>query len=343
MEMMIRPGFRTPDWRNMARILEKGTPGRPTLFELFFDDDPIQSVTGRKIMPNDYKSRLAATIRAHDLLGYDCVVIFASAFRYPSAEQRKGETISLNDGFVITDRNSFDKYPWPDNSGFDNTWLDAAAGFLPGGMRLLIWSDSGLLETVIRLTGYENLCYMIYDDEQLVSDIFERVGKGYLEYFRRCVEHPAVLALISSDDWGFKTQTLLPTAAMRKYLFPWQQEYVRLAHHFGKYAILHSCGYFDNILDDILEAGFDARHSYEDAIVPVEDAYRRFGNSIAVLGGIDLDFLARSTPGAIGARSKDMLLRTEKTGGYALGSGNSIPKYVPFENYLAMTKPALSQ
>ena len=27
-------------------------------------------------------------------------------------------------------------------------------------------------ESVIKLVGYENLCYMLYDDEALLSDIF---------------------------------------------------------------------------------------------------------------------------------------------------------------------------
>jgi len=31
-------------------------------------------------------------------------------------------------------------------------------------------------------------------------------------------------------------------------------------------------------------------------------------------------------------------LKRAKQGGYALGSGNSIPDYIPSENYLAMLK-----
>ena len=40
-------------------------------------------------------------------------------------------------------------------------------------------------------------------------------------------------------------------------------------------------------------------------------------------------------------RSKAMLERTAGRGGYALGSGNSIPPYVPFEKFQAMTRAAL--
>jgi uroporphyrinogen decarboxylase len=86
---------------------------------------------------------------------------------------------------------------------------------------------------------------------------------------------------------------------------------------------------------------YDAKHSYEDLIVPVEDAYERWGRRIAILGGIDVDFLCRSTPDAIRARSRAMLDRSAARGGYALGSGNSIPGYVPDEGYFAMIAAAL--
>jgi uroporphyrinogen decarboxylase len=36
-----------------------------------------------------------------------------------------------------------------------------------------------------------------------------------------------------------------------------------------------------------------------------------------------------------------MLDRASGRGGYALGSGNSIPTYVPQENYLAMVRAGL--
>jgi uroporphyrinogen decarboxylase len=31
-----------------------------------------------------------------------------------------------------------------------------------------------------------------------------------------------------------------------------------------------------------------------------------------------------------------MLAKAEGKGGYALGTGNSVPEYVPYDNYLAM-------
>jgi uroporphyrinogen decarboxylase len=97
-------------------------------------------------------------------------------------------------------------------------------------------------------------------------------------------------------------------------------------------------------MDSIIDVcKYDGKHSYEDTIEPVEAAYERWGNRIAIMGGIDLDFVCRKTPEEVYQRSRAMLERAEKHGGYALGSGNSIPEYVPQENYFAMISAAVGK
>ena len=72
----------------------------------------------------------------------------------------------------------------------------------------------------------------------------------------------------------------------------------------------------------------------------MEQAYEQLmpaaGRQMAVLGGMDLHFLCTSSPEEIKARARAMLERARERGGYALGSGNSVPDYCPIENYLAM-------
>ena len=124
---------------------------------------------------------------------------------------------------------------------------------------------------------------------------------------------------------------------MEKYVFPWHKRIVEVIHAAGKPAILHSCGNLNDIMDYIIdEIGYDAKHSYEDSIMPVEEVYERWHGRIAILGGIDMDFMSRSNPEAIKERCREMLRRTKGRGGYALGTGNSVPEYVPIENYMAM-------
>jgi len=129
---------------------------------------------------------------------------------------------------------------------------------------------------------------------------------------------------------------------LRRLVFPWYQRIVELVHSVGKPVILHSCGYFEEIMEDIIvDMGFDGRHSYEDQIMPVEEAYEKYHRRIALLGGIDVDFICRSSPEEVYGRARGMLERAADRGGYALGTGNSVPEYVPDANYFALIRAAL--
>jgi uroporphyrinogen decarboxylase len=176
----------------------------------------------------------------------------------------------------------------------------------------------------------------LYEDEQLVQDIFDAVGSRLLRFYEIISGLEPVGALIVNDDWGFKTQTMLDPGSMHRYLFPWHKKIVETIHLNNKPAILHSCGNLETIMDFLIDdLKYDAKHSWEDTICPVEKGWQRWGERIAILGGIDMDFLVRSTPVAIHQRASNLLKLTGSKG-YALGSGNSIPAFVPNENYLAM-------
>jgi len=178
---------------------------------------------------------------------------------------------------------------------------------------------------------------MLHDDPDLLQDIFNAVGERILRYYELAVNYDIVGGVMSNDDWGFNTQTFLSVEDMRKYVYPWHKKIVETAHKAGKPVVLHSCGYFGDVMDDVIDVlKYNGKHSYEDIIMPVEEAYEQWGSRIAILGGIDVDFMIRSTPTEIQKRCRAMLERVGDRGGYALGTGNSVPEYIPQENYFAM-------
>jgi uroporphyrinogen decarboxylase len=90
-------------------------------------------------------------------------------------------------------------------------------------------------------------------------------------------------------------------------------------------------------MDEIIDLGFDAKHSFEDKIMPVEEVSRLWGDRIAILGGVDLDLLARGSQEEVRRRTREILESCAAAGtGYCLGTGNSVANYIPTENYLAM-------
>ncbi len=328
------------DFHQLELVLQREKPDRPVLFEYFMNGDLISYINGESFSElNNHGDQIKSIIRFFHTCGYDYATIpsrYFDAFSFETAGHEKKATVSQNEGAVITDRKSFDSYKWPDPEKGNFDLLLHSASFLNDGMKFIVPGPGGLLENVTDLVGFENLCFMIFEDEELTKAIFDEVGSRLLRFYEITSSIAPVGALIVNDDWGFKTQTILSPDTFRQLVFPWHKKMVEAIHRNGKYAILHSCGNLADVIDDIVgELKYDAKHSFEDTILPVENAWKLWNDRIAILGGIDMDFLVRSNPADIKNRCRKML---ELTGSkaYALGSGNSIPAYVPFENYLSM-------
>lgn len=329
-----------PDFRQLLKVLRREKPDRPVLFEYFMNAMLFEALSGKKYPEsNADDAQVKVVVEAFNNAGYDYATIparYFSALKFETSEHEQKATVSLNEGFVITDRESFTNYSWPDPDEGDSAMFGRISSLLRPNMKFVVPGPGGLLENVINLVGFENLCFMIYEDESLVQDIFDAVGERLVRFYARCASIGQVGALIVNDDWGFKLQTMFDPDTMRKFIFPWHKKIVEAIHREGKPAILHSCGNLTGVMDEIIDyLQYDAKHSFEDGITPVEEAYKLWGNRIAILGGIDMDFLARRSPQEIQERAKALLALTGSKG-YALGSGNSIPSYIPVPNYMAM-------
>lgn len=324
----------TPDFSLFLKMLRREPTPRPVLFELFMDDSVYESLAGHPPAGNDLLSATRLTVEAYAAAGYDYASVYACEMGFVEDKHREGaSTISLNADSGLTSRKAFEEYPWPDPDSFDYSSLEKIREFLPEGMKLLVLGPGGVLENVTWMVGYDNLCYMLYEDPELVQDIFDAVGSRLVRYYERAVSYDSVGMLMSNDDWGFNTQTFLSTEDMQRYVFPWHRRIVETAHRAGKPCILHSCGQLSAVMEDVIAMGYDGKHSFEDNILPVEEAIRLWGDRIAILGGVDMDFLVRSSEEDIRRRCESLLSQTREKGGYALGSGNSIPAYVPLEKF----------
>ena len=302
-----------------------------------------ESLAGRKAKDGSELENLKLVVDAFAAAGYDYATTHACNMWFKTSEKRHEKTLTLNDGMIITDRASFEAYDWPNPDDYDYSALKEIKDYLPDGMKLMVFGPNGVLENVIGLVGCDNLCYMLYEDPALVQELFEEVGSRLVRYYEIAVKFDSVGVIMSNDDWGFNTQTFLSVEDMRKYVFPWHKKIVETAHKVGKPAILHSCGYMFDVMEDIItDMHYDGKHSYEDNILPVELSYERWGGRIAIMGGIDVDFLIRSSTEEIKARCLNMLHIAKDKGGYALGSGNSIPEYIPYEKYMAMVEAGLN-
>lgn len=323
---------------NLGALLRGEAPQRTVLFEFYHNTELMSFIAGDRPGELDY----VREIRAWAALGYDHANLGAkNGFGFPSGKKHHEKTVSLNEGAVITDRASLERYVWPMVASLDWSYLDTAAAALVPGQKLMACGPGGVLENTISLVGFEHLCELLADDPDLVQDVFDKVGSCLLAYYQRVMPHPAVGLMMSNDDWGFKTQTMLSPKQMRRFVFPWHERIVACAHAAGKPAVLHSCGNLASVMDDVIDGmKYNGKHSYEDGILRVEEASARWGSRIAILGGIDLDYLCRTPPAVVKQRTAALIAASG--GRWAVGTGNSVPPWIPREAFLALIEAGVA-
>jgi uroporphyrinogen decarboxylase len=226
-------------------------------------------------------------------------------------------------------RRDFEQYPWAELPA--RYWaeagrrFDALARHMPGGLLALGGVGNGVFEISEDLVGFECLAYLRADEPDVFAELYRRIGDLMVAICR------------FGDDLGFKTSTLISPSLIRQHVIPQYRRVISLIRGAGKPFLCHSCGRIFPVMDDVIALGINAKHSNEDCIAPFDEWIARYGSTIGLLGGIDVDLLCQHTPAKIAAEVAEKGARFRAAAsGYALGSGNSIPDYIPVEGYLAM-------
>lgn len=342
-----------PDYEGLLQNLRRAsTPSRVYHMELFLDQEVHQALHARfgiseHLDPADPYYRQQALICLYRFLGYDMIRPGLGGLQFPhmtwsSTADTAGLAKQAGRGWrndvrgTITSWEDFERYPWQDPGQFDTTELEWYSSHLPDDM-CLGGSCHPVFETTCNLMGFEALSYSLYDQPDLVDAVIERVGSIFLAAARIWVQFDRVKVLFDGDDMGFRSGTLINPSVLAEKILPWHKRITQVAHENENLYLLHSCGNVEALLPALIdEVKIDGRHSFEDAIEPVTVAKKRWGDRIALIGGIDVDLLARGTPDQIRQRVRETLDVCVAGGGYCLGSGNSVTNYIPLDNYLAM-------
>lgn len=342
----------SPDYRHVVDAARNRAAARLPLYEHIIGEKVIYETTGTRpyqaIESPDPAERLNAFAQLWEFwrkMGYDTASVeFCITPILPG-----GGALGAHRPGAIHTRADFDRYPWDEleDMYFERygAQLDALRDSRPAGMKAVGGVGNGVFECVQDLTGYENLCYMRYDDPELYAALFERMGRVQRAIWRRFLARysDAYCVLRFGDDLGFNTSTLLPREDIVRLVLPQYRAITNLVHASGRPFLLHSCGNLFSVFDDIIDlANIDAKHSNEDSIAHFAVWVERYGARIGNFGGVDTDVLCRQDEQTIRQYVLDCLERTRHGGGIAFGSGNSIPDYVPTEGFLAMVNTVRS-
>ena len=333
-----------PDYTNIVNAARNIKPFRIPFYEHQISEKVISAIMDEDLHPaseysdNELDEYFKIYCSFFMEMGYDTV----SFERILSAVMPgNGALYGHKDGCIKTYQD-FERYPWdeiPDMFFNQNSrYFEALKRNMPVGMKAIGGVGNGIFECVQDITGYMNLCYIKVDDPTLYEALFERTGGILLEIWKRFTELYSDLFCVMrmGDDLGFKTNTLLPPEDIIDFIIPQYKKIIDVIHGSGHPFLLHSCGNLFEIMDDLIAAGIDAKHSNEDEIAPMDVWYSKYGDKIGNFGGIDADILCRGSEIEIKSYVTDIYRKSLSAFGVALGSGNSIPDYMPAGNYLTM-------
>ncbi len=343
-----------PNWEAFRNcILRRGTPNRVHHIELFLDGEIQDAICKRYHLLDGLDAEQDSfpyqkMIRVQRFLGFDYVRQGIDKIVMPlrrmvtddTAEIRREAGRSYVDETrgPIANWEEFEAYPWPDPAALTTKALEWYEENLPDDMCVIGSGGFGhFAELLTWLMGYETLCFALYDQRDLVQAIADRLLALYTTVLTRILQFSRVKIVWGSDDMGFKTGPMIGPEDLREFVLPGHKRMATMSHAAGLPYILHSCGNLFTIYEDLIEdVKIDGKHSFEDTIEDVRELKPTIGGRIALLGGLDVDFLCRASQEAIRQRVRDTLDICMPGGGYCLGTGNSVANYIPLDNYLAM-------
>ncbi|MBI5667446.1 MAG: hypothetical protein HZC41_05515 [Chloroflexi bacterium] len=328
-------------------LLRQGEIGRVPVMEMLVDREIIAALMNTNGTPTNMIEEARWTRMQVELwvnLGADAISM-RPIYNLPFGREKAEDTAGLNRGNrewatmeagLIKSWDDFERYPWPDPKTYDYSQIELAGKIMPPGMKVFGYIR-GVLEPTMWIMSYEAFAFALYDDPALVKAVCDKVAEIHVPMAQTLLDMPWVGGLWGSDDMGFRTGTLASPKHLREMFLPHHKRLARLAHDAGKLYLLHSCGNLETIMDDLIEdVKIDGKHSYEDAIIPVGQFKKKYGDRVAVLGGIDIDVLTRRSEDEVRAYVRHVLDECMPGGGYVLGTGNSVANYVPPRNFLAM-------
>jgi uroporphyrinogen decarboxylase len=347
-----------PDFANLKKtLLCQGEPKRVPLFEGTVHEDIKNEFLGKPTGSID------AEVEFYAAAGYDYVpltvglrqtmrgeaggIMGAKMFntgvlkpveaKYnPSQEETSTRMWAEEGEGLIQDDASFENYGWPDPDGYDYEGVAKLGEIMPDGMKAII-NVGYVFMAPWMLMGMERFCMAVAQGENLPAKVIHRAGEIQYRVVENLLQIDSVGAIRMPDDLGYTTGLMINPKILREHVFPWDKKIGDLVHSKGLPYLYHSDGRLYDVIDDLIECGFDALHPCEPASMDIAELKRKYGGRLCLCGNINLDStLTLGTPQDVEEEVKLRLRTVAPGGGYCCGASNSIPEYVPYENYIAL-------
>ncbi|MEM5767444.1 MAG: uroporphyrinogen decarboxylase family protein [Bacillota bacterium] len=130
------------------------------------------------------------------------------------------------------------------------------------------------------IRGFDEFLMDFYLEPENVSRLLDVVFGTEEKLIRKCAE-AGFDGIYLADDWGTQNSLLINPGLIREHFIPRYKKQVALAHSLGMDVMLHSCGYIFDIIEDLIDAGFDVINPGQANLNGIEKLGKRFAGRIA--------------------------------------------------------------
>ena len=136
------------------------------------------------------------------------------------------------------------------------------------------------------------------------------------------------------EDMGFKERPFMSPRMYRELLFPAHKKTCDFAKSKNLPVIMHSCGFIEPLLPDMIKAGIDCLQAIEiKAGMDLLKIYKDYGDVLSFMGGLDVRVLYSNDLAAVEKMLVDHIPIVKQGFGYCLFSDHSIPNTVEYKTY----------
>ncbi|MFQ3550109.1 MAG: uroporphyrinogen decarboxylase family protein [Armatimonadota bacterium] len=309
-----------------------------SIYEVFEVD--FRTVGPARVKPN--RAENYSTLKTGEV--YDEWGVGYSRVKNPSG----GEYLEATDLTLarIETIEEVEKYPWPSADDYDYSSIPNQIEVVKDFAVCV--GNAGIPDIINGVSRGRGMEQVLMDigmmDEVGVAIIDKRVD-FYYEWCKRCLEagQGKIDILCLGEDLGSQKGPTMSPACFDSFFRPRLQRFYDLAHEYGAYAMMHSCGSTRMLQPKLIEMGLDILDAVQPEPVGMdpEGLKQDFGDKLTYCGMISTqETLPHGSVEDCRKEARHRLDVIAKGGGYIFSPAHCIQPDTPLENVLAIYEEA---
>ncbi len=192
------------------------------------------------------------------------------------------------------------------------------------------------------LRGQEAFMIDLYEEPKFVEALVEKVSMVTKQMCLAAVRS-GVDVIACYDDFGMQNSLQISPQHWRKYIKPsWKMIWEAIKKENPEAIIfLHSCGYIEDIIPDLIEIGVDVLHPIQPETMDVYKISDLYQKDLAIWGTVSCQrTMPFGTPQEVQAEIAERVSRLGSKGGFILSPANVLGPEVPLANVSAFIEAA---